>query len=258
MDKKHHSTRIHFIRTELSGVYPGISRFGRKASGAFTLIELLAVIAIIGILAAIIISGLGMVRSKAAKAVCLGNLRQFGVALALYEADHKQLPNGSGKLWDAGGYTLRDFPAYDYLGDEELVWTRPDSVYSYLSTYLDNRNVGVCPALKTTGESSYFGAVRAKACYIWYMGASVYGRRTTLADPLDPDAVASGLADASQEQNPSRVWLMAERTNPDVPNGDAEGIGPHGNHQGNMLFADGHVATGMPVFRPTSQKSPYR
>ncbi len=56
---------------------------------AFTLVELLTVIAIIGVLAAIILPVTAKVRQKARDAGCLSNLRQFGNALHLYLADNR-------------------------------------------------------------------------------------------------------------------------------------------------------------------------
>ncbi len=63
----------------------------RRASvvrSAFTLVELLAVIAIIGILAAIIIPTVGHVRSAARDDVGLSHLRQIGLAASLYAGEH--------------------------------------------------------------------------------------------------------------------------------------------------------------------------
>ncbi|WP_052362364.1 prepilin-type N-terminal cleavage/methylation domain-containing protein [Geminisphaera colitermitum] len=57
--------------------------------GAFTLIELLTVIAIIGILAAIIIPTVGRVRMSARQAAALSNLRQIGVAASTWSHDNK-------------------------------------------------------------------------------------------------------------------------------------------------------------------------
>jgi prepilin-type N-terminal cleavage/methylation domain-containing protein/prepilin-type processing-associated H-X9-DG protein len=57
----------------------------------FTLIELLTVIAIIGILAAIIIPTVGKVRESARTAKCISNLRQIGAAQLLYANDNKGL-----------------------------------------------------------------------------------------------------------------------------------------------------------------------
>ncbi|MDR1284013.1 MAG: prepilin-type N-terminal cleavage/methylation domain-containing protein [Opitutaceae bacterium] len=72
----------------------------------FTLVELLTVIAIIGILAAIIIPAAGKVRGSARNAKSLSNLRQIGVYIQLYAVDYKdRLPSlckadkSSGPSW---------------------------------------------------------------------------------------------------------------------------------------------------------------
>lgn len=68
----------------------------RSQKSAFTLIELLTVIAIIGILAAILIPTVGAVRKRALKSQCASNLHQMGMAINLYVNDNKQvLPNGN-------------------------------------------------------------------------------------------------------------------------------------------------------------------
>lgn len=68
----------------------------RSHKSAFTLIELLTVIAIIGILAAILIPTVGSVRKRALKSQCASNLHQLGMALNLYVNDNRQrLPDGT-------------------------------------------------------------------------------------------------------------------------------------------------------------------
>jgi prepilin-type N-terminal cleavage/methylation domain-containing protein len=57
--------------------------------GAFTLIELLMVVAILMILASLVLPVLARTRAKAESAQCLSNLRQWGMAYRQYADDNK-------------------------------------------------------------------------------------------------------------------------------------------------------------------------
>lgn len=62
---------------------------------AFTLVELLVVIALIAILAGLLLPALGGAKERSRRAACLNNLRQFALATRLYAGDFQDsLPRG--------------------------------------------------------------------------------------------------------------------------------------------------------------------
>src|ERR1035438_9100537 len=64
-----------------------------KSRTAFTLTELLVAIAIIGILAALLVSGVSRAKQKAQQVQCIGNLHQLGLALQNFVADNHAYPS---------------------------------------------------------------------------------------------------------------------------------------------------------------------
>src|SRR5690242_2570147 len=68
---------------------------GRRS--AFTLVELLVVIAVIGIVAAFLLPALAQAKERAKAVVCLNNTKQLALAGVMYAGDHEdRLPYNLG------------------------------------------------------------------------------------------------------------------------------------------------------------------
>ena len=116
-------------------------------SRAFTLIELLTVVAIIAVLAAILFPVLAQGRRKARQMGCLSNMKQIGTALLLYSHDYEErLP---AECWTPpvnGG----DFATMPY--DQQLL------------PYLKNAPIFQCPedTIARRGDQVWDGRYKAR------------------------------------------------------------------------------------------------
>ena len=107
----------------------------------FTLIELLVVIAIISLLVSILLPSLQRAREMAKEAVCLGNMHQWSLTLAMYQNDYEERLPPFGGEW-----TLRH---YEYIPGKEFC---------------------ACPALREGhGDASY-----VPNCWMWGTNAYAY------------------------------------------------------------------------------------
>ncbi len=133
----------------------------RRCSSAFTLIELLTVIAIIAVLTAIAFPVISRARESARSSHCVSNLKQLGAAFRMYLQDydgwypfsvdcsipelHRDFPRG----WVAGFYDTTLYPEqgslYPYVRNLQVYMcpSDPDARTSRLS-YAMNNTLGHC------------------------------------------------------------------------------------------------------------------
>jgi prepilin-type N-terminal cleavage/methylation domain-containing protein len=124
--------RNNLKQTPWVGVYGDVS-----APRAFTLLELLVVIAIIAILAAMLLPALNKAKNQAGKATDLNNLRQIMVAMTIYASDNGDvLPSAN---WDNGGGNL---PGWLYTPGQASYSLKTGQLWPALG----NAKLYVCPS----------------------------------------------------------------------------------------------------------------
>lgn len=111
--------------------------FCQRARG-FTLVELLVVIAVIGVLIALLIPAVQAARESARRTTCQNNLKQVGLAIAGYETSHRKFPPG--KRWSA---RRTDPAAFDYAWSSIILAYLEESA---LSAQLNFRHPLTAPA----------------------------------------------------------------------------------------------------------------
>ncbi|MCH8977665.1 MAG: prepilin-type N-terminal cleavage/methylation domain-containing protein [Armatimonadetes bacterium] len=125
---------------------------------AFTLIELLVVIAIIAILAAILFPVFAQAKDSAKSASDLSNVKQLGIAVAMYTADNNDLyPLGHGEGILSGnvvhGYNWYKYVPYDWSDTTSQDFRKSVSTTFVMNTiqpYVKNNQIMASP-----GQAEY-------------------------------------------------------------------------------------------------------
>src|SRR5690348_14851381 len=88
----------------------------KRHHSAFTFVGLLVVIAVLGILAAMLLPALAGAKARAQRIQCVNNLKQCGLAARVWEGNHNDLypmavsnSLGGSLEWVAGGNAFRHF-----------------------------------------------------------------------------------------------------------------------------------------------------
>ena len=115
----------------------------RKDIGGFSMVELLATLSVVALLAGLSLPGMGRARQAAAQARCISNLRQLGIASQLYWDDHagrafpeRRERRGDGWVYWFGWLQDGAEGQRDFQADAGALWP-----------YLKGRGVEACPSL---------------------------------------------------------------------------------------------------------------
>lgn len=207
------------------------ARAGRNAGTrhvgqtAFTLVELLVVIAVIAILASLLLPALSRAKSKASAIQCLGQMRQVGLATVMYASDHQeQLPRSTHSA-AAFNQLPWGFALGPYLTGKEVV--RPDAAFTNLMNGLYH-----CPRDRRPLAQWSYGKSVYPELSPEETGGPVWPRLTQIPRPTGTVLYAEKSGGSMADHFMAHFWL--EGGSPEIDRFRHD-------RQSNFTFFDGHA-----------------
>ena len=211
----------------------------------FTLLELLAVIATIAILAALLLPVLSRAKIKAQRTACLSNLHQLGVAWVLYYTENADLLAESYPIHNQYAWVEGDMSLTNEAADAGLL--QEGTLYHYAQ----NAAVYHCPADQSTVLVNGALLPRVRS---YSMNCFMGGRDPGLgAIPASADGYVLYFTKNSELQRPSEMWVLLDEDERSINDGffltdpraqawlDFPPVSPYRHGYSYALnFADGH------------------
>jgi len=228
-----------------------------KVRGAFTLVELLVTIAIIGILAGLLLGGVSLAKDKAKATACKNNLRQIGLAMRMYVSENKTY---CGSAWvgkDNGRDNYYVWPPRlltQTIGDRRVFHCQSTPLNTSWDVTLNN-SLGVATSDGTFGADRISAIARFSYGYNdWGIGQGTIDDKSSHQLGLGGDIsgpYAKGLVKEESIKQPSDMIEFADTRADGSWDGSIDPTEmdqwPSSRHRGwvNVQFTDGHTDVGL-------------